>query len=357
MNWIIGVPPRRPRSLVLAALPVLLAVLLAGCASAGASGGGSSPAAEQAAAGGSSGPVLNLGDQQQDLETLLRVVGCAGRRPLQGQLHRVRQRPAGRRRVRRAPDRRRVHGRPARLAGGQVRAAGQGRRRQRCRSAPRSTCWPSPASPSIAQLRGKPVAYTTGTAEQAFALRALKTAGPDPARRPPGQRQPAAARHGAGVGRRRRVGGQRRAEGRLPADPPGRQGAGHRRHGHPAQLRLPARHHGRAGQPGQAGRHRRLHQAADQGRELGEDPPEPVGHRLLRQRRAPDAGRGEADPRRRRHGHLRAHHRRGAGRAAGRGQPDGRRPAPAHGLQRRPALQPSRSPALQRHPQEVPQNG
>ena len=34
-----------------------------------------------------------------------------------------------------------------------------------------------PGITSIAQLRGKPVAYTTGTAEQAFALRALKQAG------------------------------------------------------------------------------------------------------------------------------------------------------------------------------------
>jgi sulfonate transport system substrate-binding protein len=34
-----------------------------------------------------------------------------------------------------------------------------------------------PGISSIAQLRGKPVAYTTGTSEQAFALRALKTAG------------------------------------------------------------------------------------------------------------------------------------------------------------------------------------
>jgi sulfonate transport system substrate-binding protein len=34
-----------------------------------------------------------------------------------------------------------------------------------------------PGITSIAQLKGKPVAYTTGTAEEAFALRALKTAG------------------------------------------------------------------------------------------------------------------------------------------------------------------------------------
>ena len=34
-----------------------------------------------------------------------------------------------------------------------------------------------PGITSISQLRGKPVAYTTGTAEQAFALRALKQAG------------------------------------------------------------------------------------------------------------------------------------------------------------------------------------
>jgi ABC-type nitrate/sulfonate/bicarbonate transport system substrate-binding protein len=35
----------------------------------------------------------------------------------------------------------------------------------------------APGVSSIAELRGKPVAYTTGTSEQAFALRALKTAG------------------------------------------------------------------------------------------------------------------------------------------------------------------------------------
>ena len=34
-----------------------------------------------------------------------------------------------------------------------------------------------PGITAISQLRGKPVAYTTGTAEQAFALRALKSAG------------------------------------------------------------------------------------------------------------------------------------------------------------------------------------
>ena len=34
-----------------------------------------------------------------------------------------------------------------------------------------------PGITKISQLRGKPVAYTTGTAEQAFALRALATAG------------------------------------------------------------------------------------------------------------------------------------------------------------------------------------
>ena len=34
-----------------------------------------------------------------------------------------------------------------------------------------------PGVTAISQLRGKPVAYTTGTAEQAFALRALHSAG------------------------------------------------------------------------------------------------------------------------------------------------------------------------------------
>lgn len=176
MNWIIGVPPRRPRTLVLGGLAVLLPVLLAACAGAGASGGGSSPAAEQAAAGGSSGPVLNLGDQQQDFETLLRASGAlAGAHykvnfiefdsgPLVDAgfaAHRI--------------DVGFMGDLPASLAaksGLPVRAIAV----QRPIGA-----WEyllaRPGITSIAQLRGKPVAYTTGTAEQAFALRALRTAG------------------------------------------------------------------------------------------------------------------------------------------------------------------------------------
>jgi len=80
-----------------------LASLLA-LATACTSGGSTDPAAVVAATGGSSGEVLNLGDQQQNLENPAPGIGCAGWRPLQGQLHRVRQRAARGRRIRRPPD-------------------------------------------------------------------------------------------------------------------------------------------------------------------------------------------------------------------------------------------------------------
>jgi sulfonate transport system substrate-binding protein len=154
-----------------------LAVLLAACASSGASTVGStSPAAAQASAGGSSGTVLNLGDQQQDLETLLQASGALAGAPYRvnfiefdsGPLvdagfaaHRI--------------DVGFMGDLPASLAvksGLPVRAVAIEQP---------IGAWEfllaRPGITSIAQLRGKQVAYTTGTAEQAFALRALKTAG------------------------------------------------------------------------------------------------------------------------------------------------------------------------------------
>jgi hypothetical protein len=68
-------------------LATVLAVLAA-CASGRPPGPGStSPVAAEGSAGSSSGTVLNLGDQQQNLETLLHASGALAGAPLQGQLH------------------------------------------------------------------------------------------------------------------------------------------------------------------------------------------------------------------------------------------------------------------------------
>jgi sulfonate transport system substrate-binding protein len=154
----------------------LLAVLSA-CASSGPAGSGAtSPAAAEAPAGGLSATTLNLGDQQQDLETLLQASGALAGVPYKvnfiefgsGPLvdagfaaHRI--------------DVGFMGDLPASLAvksGLPVEAVAV---EQPIGAS--EFLLAKPGITSIAQLRGKPVAYTTGTAEQAFALRALKTAG------------------------------------------------------------------------------------------------------------------------------------------------------------------------------------
>jgi sulfonate transport system substrate-binding protein len=154
----------------------LLAVLAACASSAPAGSGATSPAAEQAAAGSSSATTLNLGDQQQDLETLLQASGALAGAPYKvnfiefdsGPLvdagfaaHRI--------------DVGFMGDLPASLAvksGLPVEAVAV-----ELPIGASEFLLAKPGITSIAQLRGKPVAYTTGTAEQAFALRALKTAG------------------------------------------------------------------------------------------------------------------------------------------------------------------------------------
>jgi sulfonate transport system substrate-binding protein len=156
------------RTILATSLAALLAVI-AGCAVA--------PAAGQTASGGSgSGPVLNLGDQQQDLQTLLRVSGA-----LRGARYRVNfvefdsgplvDAGFAAHRI----DVGTMGDLPASLAvrsGLPVRAVAVD-----LPIGPSEYLLAKPGISSIAQLRGKPVAYTTGTAEQAFALRALKSAG------------------------------------------------------------------------------------------------------------------------------------------------------------------------------------
>jgi sulfonate transport system substrate-binding protein len=126
--------------------------------------------------GSSSGTVLNFGDQQQDIETLMRVSGALDGAPYQvnfvefdsGPLvdagfaaHRI--------------DLGTMGDLPAALAvrsGLPVKAVAVN-----LPIGANEYLLAEPGITSIAQLRGKPVAYTTGTAEQAFALRALKSAG------------------------------------------------------------------------------------------------------------------------------------------------------------------------------------
>jgi sulfonate transport system substrate-binding protein len=144
--------------------------------SACSSGGSTESAAVAAATGGSSGVVLNLGDQQQNLKTLLQASGALAGAPYKinfiefdsGPLvdagfsaHRI--------------DVGFMGDLPASLA------AKSGLPVSAVAIEKPIGAWlfllAKPGITSIAQLRGKPVAYTTGTAQQAFALRALKTAG------------------------------------------------------------------------------------------------------------------------------------------------------------------------------------
>jgi sulfonate transport system substrate-binding protein len=155
---------------------VSLAGLLAVVSACAASTAGSSATTSAAAADKSTATVLNFGDQQQELETLLTSSGALAGVPYKvnfiefdsGPLvdagfaaHRIDVGDMG--------------DLPASLAvksGLPVRAVAVD-----LPIGASEYLLAKPGITAISQLRGKPVAYTTGTAEQAFALRALKTAG------------------------------------------------------------------------------------------------------------------------------------------------------------------------------------
>src|SRR5580698_8501094 len=163
---------RRPTARLAAgiSLATALAAVLAACGSATAD------PSTAAAPGSNSGVVINFGDQQQQLQTLLQSSGALkGARytvnfaefdsgPLVDAgfaAHRI--------------DLGTMGDLPASLAaqsGLPVRAVAVGQP-----VGASEYLLAQPGITSIAQLRGKPVAYTTGTAEQAFALRALNQAG------------------------------------------------------------------------------------------------------------------------------------------------------------------------------------
>jgi sulfonate transport system substrate-binding protein len=154
----------------LATLAIVTAALATACSS--------SPTAQTAAetVDPPSSVVINVGDQQQDLETLLNVSGVLAGTPYKvnfvefdsGPLvdagfaaHRIDVGSMG--------------DLPASLAvksGLPVKAIMVDKA-----IGASEYLLAEPGITSIAQLRGKPVAYTTGTAEQAFALRALNQAG------------------------------------------------------------------------------------------------------------------------------------------------------------------------------------
>ena len=148
-----------------------LAAVVSACAS--------SQAADKSSPGGQSGPstvVLNVGDQQQDLQTLF-----ASSHALAGAAYKVNfiEFDSG----------------PLVDAGFAAHRIDVGTMGDLPASLAAKTHLPvvaaaadrpigsymyllaKPGITSISQLRGRPVAYTTGTAEQAFALRALKQAG------------------------------------------------------------------------------------------------------------------------------------------------------------------------------------
>jgi sulfonate transport system substrate-binding protein len=156
------------RKLRVAGLAGLLA-LVAGCAT-------SASAGQKKLDGSSSGVVLNFGDQQQEYQTMLQASGALNGAPYKVNFVEFDSGPlvdagfaAHRLDVGTMGDL------PASLAvksGLPVVAVDVN-----LPIGADEFLLAKPGITSISQLRGKPVAYTTGTAEQAFALRALKTDG------------------------------------------------------------------------------------------------------------------------------------------------------------------------------------
>ncbi|HEY2579524.1 MAG TPA: ABC transporter substrate-binding protein [Streptosporangiaceae bacterium] len=164
--------PAISRTLRAASIAGLLAMVSACAATASA---GQSPASGPVGSG-NSGLVLNLGDQQQDFETLVQASGALKGAPYKvnfiefdsGPLvdagfaaHRIDVGFMGD-----LPASLAVKSKlPVKAVAVQLPIGAQ------------EFLLAKPGISAISQLRGKPVAYTTGTSEQAFALRALATSG------------------------------------------------------------------------------------------------------------------------------------------------------------------------------------
>ena len=157
-------------------LAALLAVPLVCCASWVGGTGGPAAAAPAATSTIPAGTVLNVGDQDQELETLFEYSGVAKAAPFKINFVEFDSGPlvnAGF--AAKQIDVGSMGDLPASLAvqsGLPVKAVAV-----ELPIGASEYLLAKPGITKISQLRGKPVAYTTGTAEQAFALRALATAG------------------------------------------------------------------------------------------------------------------------------------------------------------------------------------
>jgi sulfonate transport system substrate-binding protein len=167
---------RGKQGLVLAGAGLLTLALATGCSSGSQSATDTSAQNGSAQRGSSSGLVINFGDQQQYTESLLTASGALAGAPYKVNFIEFDSGPLV----------------DAGFAAGRIDVGTMG-------DLPASLAVKSglpvtaiaaeqyigasmyllarPGITSVAQLRGKAVAYTTGTAEQAFALRALATAG------------------------------------------------------------------------------------------------------------------------------------------------------------------------------------
>ena len=317
-----------------------LALTAAACSSSGPT------ATDASAQGGNSSTVtINFGDQQQDLETLLQALRRARRAPATRSTSS--SSTAGRWSTPGSP-------RTGSTSASWATCPPRWRSSPGCRSRPSPSQLPigasefllaKPGITSIAQLRGKPVAYTTGTAEQAFALRALKR--PGSPRRTSSRSTSACcswARCWSPAPPTRRWSASSRRS--TTSRPTPARWSWPRRHGHPAPATATSSATTAAlANPAKRAAIDDLTQAADRGRQLGEVPPEPVGHRLLRRRRASDAGRGQADPRRGRHRRTTCRSPAPCRRAAERGRPDGQRRRGPTAYSVAPLFNPARKPS------------
>ena len=239
-----------------------------------------SQAAQESSPGGTAGSssvVINVGDQQQDLAD----PATASSRALKGASYKVNfvefdSGPLVDAGLRRPPDRRRDHGRPARLAGGKVRHLPVVAVAVTARSA---RTVPAGQARHHVDL---PAARQAGRLHHRHRGAGVRAAGAEAGRahpegRAPGQRQPAAARHGAAVGAADAsvVSAEQKAD--YQQSHPGAKvlatidSVSPPSYGYVLATTLGA------GGPGEAGRHRGPHPAADQGPELGRSRTRPSG--------------------------------------------------------------------------------
>ena len=186
-----------------------------------------------------------------------------------------------------------------------------------------------PGITKISQLKGKPVAYTTGTAEQAFALRALATANlkqqdvtqVNVSLQQLGTVLESGSADASVVSVEQKVDYQQTAPtAKVLATVDSVK---------PASYGYILGTTAALANPGQVGGDRRVHQVPDPSLRLGQDAQQSVHQRLLRQCRTPDAGSGEVDSLRWRYGRLRPDHGHRAIGSAERRQTPRRCPAPS----------------------------